>query len=247
MSSLDVSITEVLYRQTTTLHLRILIGTIVFYLNNQKQKGMIYNRTLHLRKYLETPSTTPKMKLPKQGWIDEHSHYMQQIATNKPSVIIVGDSIVYGFKRYQHVWNNYFGKEALNYGIKGDKIENILCRVNQSIIPHHTNTVVIICGTNNLDRDKPSDITNGLTCAVAFLQLKHKRFKIAIFGILPRNKGKSFRRAKLIEMNNILEYKCIQIPNAIHLEPELNWVKQGFEHNIELYYRDKLHLIEKYY
>ena len=57
---------------------------------------------------------------------------------------------------------------------KIDKIENMLCRINQSSIPRHTNTVVIICGTNNLDRDKPSDITNGLICAVAVLQLKHE-------------------------------------------------------------------------
>ena len=110
---------------------------------------MMYNSTLHLHKYLETLSTTPKMILSKQGWIEEHSHHMQQITTNKPSVIIIGVSIVYGFSRCQHVWNNYFGKEALNCGIRGDKVENILYRINQSIISHHTNAVVIICGTNN--------------------------------------------------------------------------------------------------
>ena len=81
-------------------------------------------------------------------------------------------------------------------------------RINQSIIPHHTNTVVIICGTNNLDRDNTSHITNGLICAVALLQLKHKKLKIVISGILPRSKAKSFRRKKLKETNNILKYKC---------------------------------------
>ena len=65
------------------------------------------------------------MILSKQGWIEEHSHHMQQITTNKPSVITIGVSIVYGFSRCQHVWKNYFGKEALNCGIRGDKAENI--------------------------------------------------------------------------------------------------------------------------
>ena len=97
----------------------------------------------------------------------------------------MGDSIAYGFKRYQHVRNNnYFGKEARNCGIKGDKLENMFCRINQSSIPRHTNTVDIICETNNLDGDKPSDITNGLICAVAVLQLKHKKLKIVISDIL---------------------------------------------------------------
>ena len=109
------------YQQTTTLHRKMSTGTTVLYVNS-KNKGMIYNRTFHLHNYLETPSTTPKMRLLKQDWIEEHSHHMQQITTNKPSVIIIGDSIVYGFKRYQHVWNNYFGKEALNCGIKGGKV-----------------------------------------------------------------------------------------------------------------------------
>ena len=85
-------------------------------------------------------------------------------------------------------------------------------------MPHHINTVVIIYETDNLDRDKPSDITDRLICTVALPQLKHKKLKIVISGILPRNNGKSFRRKKLIEMN-MLKYKCSQTPNAKYLEP----------------------------
>ena len=48
---------------------------------------------------------------------------MQQITSNKLSVIILGDLIVYRFKRYHYVSNNYFGKEAPNYGDKVDKVE----------------------------------------------------------------------------------------------------------------------------
>ena len=190
---------------------------------------MIHNRTLHLHNYLETPYTTPKMRLSKQGWIEEHSHHMQQITTNKPSVVTISCSTVYGFKRYQHVWNNYFGKESLKCRIRGDKVENILYRINQSSIPHHIKTVVIIYGTNNLDQDKPSNITNGLICVVALLQLKHKKLKIGISGILTRNKAKSLRRKKLIETNDVLKYKCNQIPNVMYLEPESRLVKQDSE------------------
>ena len=132
----------------------------------------MYNCTLHLHKYQETPSTTPKMRLSKQDWTQEHLHHMDQITMNKPSVIIIEDSIVYGFKCYQHVSNNYFGNKALNCGIRGDKVENILYKINQSIIPHNTNTVVIICWTNNLDQDNLSDI-NRLIRVVTLLQLKN--------------------------------------------------------------------------
>ena len=64
-------------------------------------------------------------------------------------------------------------------------IETLLCWINKSNISHHANTVVIICGTNNLDRDKLSDITNGLICVVALLQwkevIKNKFTRIAKF------------------------------------------------------------------
>ena len=42
---------------------------------------MIYNHILHLYNYLEVQSTNPKMKLSKQGWMEEHFHHMQQITT----------------------------------------------------------------------------------------------------------------------------------------------------------------------
>ena len=48
------------------------------------------------------------------------------VTTKKPSIIIIVDSTVYRFKCYKHVRNNYFGKEALNCRIRGDKVENIL-------------------------------------------------------------------------------------------------------------------------
>ena len=50
--------------------------------------------------------------------------------------------------------------------------------------PHLNNTVVIICGTNNLGRDKPR---NGWMYSGALLY-KRNKLKIVVFGILPRNK-----------------------------------------------------------
>ena len=37
------------------------------------------------------------------------------------------------------------------------------------------------------------------------------------------------------------------MPIAMYLKPESSWVKQDLEFNMELYYKDELHLIEKGY
>lgn len=119
----------------------------------------------------------------------------------------------------------------------------MLYGINWSSIPQHTNTVVRICGTNDLDWDKLSVITNEFICAVSLLQPKQKKLKIVVSGILPRNKGRRFGRKKLIETN-----KCSLILNVIiYLEIELSWVKQNSELNMELHYKDELHFIGKVY
>ena len=55
--------------------------------------------------------------------------------------------------------------------------------------------------------------------------------KIVTSGVLLRNKGKSYRRKQLIETNNILKYKCSQIPDVMYSV----WVKQNSKFNFEFY------------
>ena len=71
-----------------------------------------------------------------------------------------------GFKRYRHTWNIHFDKQAQNCGIKGDKIENVLYRIWNSSFPKNIQAIVIIRGTNNLDRGNLSDVVNGLIFSV---------------------------------------------------------------------------------
>ena len=125
-------------------------------------------------------------------------------ATNnnkKTSFILIADSIVYGFKCYKNIWRSYFAKEALNCKVRGNKLENLFCRINKLNILHHTNTVIITCG-KNLDGDKPSDITNGLICAEALLQLKevikNKLTRIAKF---------SFHQVTLVDVRKPIKDK----------------------------------------
>ena len=49
------------------------------------------------------------------------------IKNAKPNTLLLGDFIVAGLSRYPNVWNEYFAPiNALNLGIGGDCIENVL-------------------------------------------------------------------------------------------------------------------------
>lgn len=124
------------------------------------------NRILQLSKYHRTQSITPRIPTSKQSWIKEHFNHLQQIETKRPQLIFIGESLVQGFKRYRHTWNIHFDKQAQNCGIKGDKIENVLYRIWNSSFPKNIQAIIIIRGTNNLDRGNLSDIVNGLIFSV---------------------------------------------------------------------------------
>ena len=73
-----------------------------------------------------------------------------------------------GLTRYSNVWKNIFGNEFINLGIRGDRVENVLWRVRDIAFPPRLKNVVILCGTNNINKDTPYDIVQGLI-AIGYL------------------------------------------------------------------------------
>ena len=68
-----------------------------------------------------------------------------------------------GLHRYYKIWNNFFKPiDALNCGIGGDKVQNVLWQVQNLPISSSLKNAVILCGTNNLQQDFPEDIVDGI-------------------------------------------------------------------------------------
>ena len=93
--------------------------------------------------------------------IEIHESHCKAIKTGNYRNILIGDSIIAGFDRYQSVWAKYF-QSALNFGIRGDRVEHVLWRANS--LPHVSSieNVFILCGTNNLSTHDPEDIADGI-------------------------------------------------------------------------------------
>ena len=70
---------------------------------------------------------------------------------------LIGDSNVAGLSRYQAVWKKYYFKtyKALNCGIFRDRTQNFLWRAEDLPLPLSVKYLVVHCGTNNLDHNKP--------------------------------------------------------------------------------------------
>ena len=76
---------------------------------------------------------------------------------------MIGDSIVAALRRYPTAWRNFtLQYKTVNLGIGGDRIENVLWRINDIVLPKSVRSVIIHCGTNNIDTSSSDEISVGV-------------------------------------------------------------------------------------
>ena len=97
--------------------------------------------------------------------------------------------------------------KTLNYGIGGDRVQNVLWRAQNFPVISSLKNVVILCGTNNLFTDSPKDIADDIIEIAQTFQSKYSSINIDIGGVLPRDASWSINR-ELKEVNEILKAKC---------------------------------------
>ena len=71
------------------------------------------------------------------------------------------------------MWSKYFELLlALNFGVGGDRTQHVLWRIEKGQIPLNLQVAFVHCGTNNLDRDNPAEIRDGIASIVYTIQEK---------------------------------------------------------------------------
>ena len=127
------------------------------------------------------------------------------------------------------------------------RIQHVLWRIQNGEIPVNVESVVIHCGTNNLDKDSPAEIKKGIT-SIAYAVLKRKPcVNVIVTGLLPRDSKGSPRHEQICWINEQLEHWCNKLAkkNVLFLKPDTDWTKPNGQLKKELYYQDLLHLSGK--
>ena len=157
------------------------------------------------------------------------------------STLLIGDSIIAGLSHYSNIWKRYFKSlYAINCGIRGDRVKNVLWRCkNLPSCPNFQN-IIIMCGTNNKSVE---EIVDGIVEIT--LSLRHIYHPIAVFvsGIRPRDSNWSINRVYVNEINNYL--CCKSNLNGINFINPSDWTFQDGSLKPNLFYADKLYLIEE--
>ena len=145
----------------------------------------------------------------KSDWIETHYHQKEFLRKSYASVVVVGDSNVASLRFYPTKWRNFILRhKTINLGIGGDRVENVLWRINNVVLPKSVTSVVIHCGTNNINTSSSDEISVVVVTIPISISPCYPNIEIIVNGILPRDIHWSTRRVKFNETNDYLRDYC---------------------------------------
>ena len=152
---------------------------------------------------------------PRGSWWPNYHKNMLKREPKNMKLMFLGDSITMmwrsqsGLEGGTAVWNKFYKDiPAGNYGISGDKTENVLWRITagNDLVGTNPKLIVLLIGINNLlQKSSPEDTAAGIKEIVKVLRKKLPQSKILLLGVFPCWKSpKHPIRAKVKKVNKII-------------------------------------------
>jgi lysophospholipase L1-like esterase len=125
-----------------------------------------------------------------ERWLEDHAKREERLQKGGVDILLIGDSITHGWKRYPEILKRFFGdQQVINLGHPADKTENIIWRLaNHHMEKINPRVAILLAGTNNSNNDEytEEEIAGGVEAIVQILQAKLPQTKILLLGIFPR-------------------------------------------------------------
>jgi len=144
---------------------------------------------------------------PRMDWVVRFGETLARTKGKHYDLVFDGDSITDFWqdpKRGKPVWDaRYAPLNAVDFGVAGDRVENVLWRLAQGQgAEADPKLVVLMVGTNNLALNTPDEIAGGIRTLVAAYLAQCPHARLLLLGIFPRggNAGDPLR-AKIAAIN----------------------------------------------
>ncbi len=154
------------------------------------------------------------------AWLDHHAACisMVQAAGNDIEIALLGDSITQGWgggwdkAPFSNVWTKHFGKQkAVNLGIAGDRIENLLWRLDHGALDGASpKVIVLMIGVNNAPLVEANGVpavsaAHGIKLCVDNLRMRCPCAKIVVVKLLPAFDPQKETGMRIREINRLLD------------------------------------------
>jgi lysophospholipase L1-like esterase len=149
--------------------------------------------------------------MPALGWF-QHFQFNMDSARKMAQVDLIfdGDSITdFWMGKGKAIWNQHYAKlNAYDFGISGDKTENVLWRLqNGQVDTLHPKLICLMIGTNNWAFNTPQEIADGVKAVVNEYRKRCPDAVILLQGVFPRGeKPEDPARAKIKAINEIISH-----------------------------------------
>lgn len=186
-------------------------------------------------------------------WATERSAFVMQKAKNAPGdydIEFIGDSITEFWEREgAQVWKEFYGhRKAINLGVKADRTQHLLWRLQKGQLDGiYAKVAIVLIGTNN---SKGSDnceaeIVDGVFKVVQAIQQRQPHTKTLLLGIFPQGQTFNARREKIFRVNQGLA-KLANDKTIFYLDISSQFMdKNGFISSLIM--PDETHLSETGY
>lgn len=155
-----------------------------------------------------TGSNSATLASPRNEWMSKFSANLNTPRGSHIDILLEGDSITEDWKNAMSVWKKYYGDvQSANFGISGDRTENLLWRIQHGEIDGLSpKLIMLLIGTNNIGRNSADEIVAGIAAIVQELKSRCPEAHILLLGVFPRGeKATDPLRAKVSEINALLE------------------------------------------
>jgi lysophospholipase L1-like esterase len=145
----------------------------------------------------------PVVPQPREGaWMEVHKSFLVLAKKGHIDLLFLGDSITQMWNE-NSIWRRFYGaRHAANFGIGGDRTQNVLWRIqNGELDGIEPKVAVLLIGTNNLYSDTPDEIAQGIAAIVAELRRRLPKTQVLLLGIFPRARKPNAVRERLRSVN----------------------------------------------
>jgi lysophospholipase L1-like esterase len=139
------------------------------------------------------PGANPTaMPLPRMDWFERFQKNLEASAKQpKIDLIFDGDSITdFWMTTGRAVWDqHYAGLNAFDFGVSGDRTENVLWRLQQGQLGANAQPklIFLMIGTNNLSRNPVEQIIGGVKAVVEEYRKERPDATVVLQAIFPRS------------------------------------------------------------
>jgi len=125
---------------------------------------------------------------PRDDWYKDVQDKFNRYGNKHADIVFDGDSIT---NRWEWtgttVWNQRYKADSADFGIEGDKIENVLWRLSKGQVDGiDPKVVVLMIGTNNTYQYSADQIAEGIKVLVKEYERRCPNAHIILMGIFPR-------------------------------------------------------------